>query len=404
MVVLWQVAAVAVSLGAVPHPDLIDRWATTLLGKAPQSATHLYSDDLREKLKKATRLYGDDDDDDDWAPAPSPVGYDNDDDEDSGDVPGCHGHLEWDQELIDERLQGTGVKGTVSDDGATLTDQYGDQFKWVDCKGTLNLTPGAGEMGKAAWGQLMPQIIMSLLLAFCYKSGVSDQKPYSDAKQTMAKQDNPDGNFRHGLFGCCGDCAVCWCVWMCPGVKFADTNTLVTGNYWQSFGTWAGVQFVTAVVAIVAGPIVYPPPSYNLDFSAHSSEEAQHQQAQDFANALMGIFHYFIALVNVIGWIACALRGLYFGAVARKQLREKLGQEVTPAIMGQDCLIWTFCGCCALSQEAMEVDAATNVDVTCPCGLAKPRTKGGTKAREVAPCDNYERLLGDAVVLEEGGR
>lgn len=331
------------SLGAVPHTDILHSWATTLLSAAN---IQLPSD-----------------------PRPTIT-----------------------QDMIDQNPNPEFQGAVVDEDGHGLTDTMGFHYEYEDDKGNLGVTPPA-TLSQGGWSQLLPQLISSLLFAFCYKQGVTDQRDKKAHTETLKKgPDNPGNTFHHGLCGCCSNCAECWCALYCPGIKFADAHTLVTGNFWQSFFTYVGVQFLNALVACVGAPIVYPPPMYIVNGTT-----SPEQYGEDIWDFVM----YFGRLMIVVFLIAHVLQGLYFGCVARKALREALGAEVGPDVMATDCLAWSFCSWCALSQEAVEVDIATDVKVGCPCSI-QPRQKL-LNAREVAPCD-YEKLLGDAVVLEEGGR
>lgn len=234
----------------------------------------------------------------------------------------------------------------------------------------------------AYWG---PQ----LLFACIFKMNVTDKRPKLAYDRTMA-----DGQFHYGLCECFANINDAMIAFCCPSVKFADTHGEVTGSFWGSLCLFVGANLVIWAVAAFGVPAAYPMPQLS-DNATMADLQAYPQEVASWTQNLESI-------ENII---QCVLRGLIFGIYTRKQLREKLGDPNPSAGAFMDFIAWGFCTCCALTQESVEVDIANKVTVGC-CSILEGRQgvrAKAVKAREVAPC-NYEKLLGDAVVLEEGGR
>jgi Cys-rich protein (TIGR01571 family) len=220
------------------------------------------------------------------------------------------------------------------------------------------------------------------IVAIClYKVKVHDEKPkLQDGNQTMAS-----GQWHYGLFDCFSNTNECMCSLCCITTRYADTHSAISGSFWGSFCYFTMVNILISVVAAFISNAMYPIPH---DLAA-SFQHGQFVPGSDPQQEMRS---------QVSSLIELALRGVAFGVVARKQLRTKLGDPNPGAGWVNDFLAWGLCPCCALTQESVEADIAVDVSISCPFTLTKGRQ---VRAREVAPSD-YEKLLGDAVLLETG--
>lgn len=237
-----------------------------------------------------------------------------------------------------------------------------------------SISPEQVEMAAviAALTMMMMVLVPQIIFALMYKSNVHDKKKaISSDDRTMQY-----GKFHFGLFACHQNANECLCSMFCSTVRYADTYGSISGSFFGSMCTFFGVNVIISVLSTVAVGMAMPPPD---TFDLHALQA--HNQSVTGAT-------YFVQF---------ALRGLYFGLVARKALRAKLGDPESGKNALHDCLSWGFCSCCALTQDSVEVDIAVDVTVGCPCSVT-PGRQGvpAVQAREVAPSD-YEALL-------EGGR
>lgn len=236
-----------------------------------------------------------------------------------------------------------------------------DQFDGFESGGG-RASPGAGA-ALVPWLSIM---VLQVLFACLYKSNVHDKKePIKAGDQTM------QNGYHFGLFSCHQNVNDCLCVFFCGAVRYADAFGSVTGSFWGALCTYIGVGLICDLAGVILTPILYPASRNPFD---------QHAQMNG-------------AYVRMA--IEMVICGLFFGLVARKALRQKLGDPAPGGSAFTDCLAWGACSCCALVQDAVEVDIALNVTVGCPCSVTPGRM--GLNAREVAPSD-YEALL------LEGGR
>lgn len=220
---------------------------------------------------------------------------------------------------------------------------------------------------------LVPQVVFACL----YKSNVHDKKAAVEASnpgpRTMDK-----GKFHHDLMKCHENINEALCALLCGTVKYADAYGSIGGSYWGSLCTYFGVNTLISVGCTGLIMTLEPAP------------------------ACFGQAHCVDPRGNHSNLLGCLLRGLFFGIVCRKALRAKLGDPNPGGNAVNDFIAWAFCPCCALTQDAVEVDIALDVTVGCPCSVTPGRQGVPTiQAREgsVAP---YEKLLGDSVLLEEG--
>lgn len=225
---------------------------------------------------------------------------------------------------------------------------------------------------------LVPQVVFACL----YKSNVFDKKGTIEASQpgprTMDKS-----KFHHDLFKCHENINEALCALLCPTVRYADAYGSIGGSYWGSLCTYFGVNTIISIGCTALVDMTEEAP-----LCAGLPTDPHHPCADPRSQH-----------ANILG---CILRGLFFGIMMRKALRAKLGDPNPGGKAVEDMIAWAFCPCCALTQDSVEVDIALNVTVGCPCSVTPGRTGVPTiQAREgsVAP---YEKLLGDAVVLEEG--
>lgn len=116
-------------------------------------------------------------------------------------------------------------------------------------------------------------------------------------------------DFRYGLFGCLGDSRICLSGMLCPAVRWADTVSEEKGGF---YGFTSAFCLMVGLGFLVLCPYV-------------------------------GTFAWFV-LISV---------GVYY----RQSIREKYGLENgTWQSYIEDCWIWCCCSCCAICQEARQVD------------------------------------------------
>lgn len=163
--------------------------------------------------------------------------------------------------------------------------------------------------------RLMRDVVFSLsiwlLLTALFACYWDQTKEYRMGVPNDGKSHLPqdlDGAWKFPLWDCCGDPCMCCLAVCCPAVRWADT---VRMSGLMGFG--CGVTcFVLCQIA------------YN-------------------------------ALLAPIGFIPLALVGTYY----RQKLRKKFDMpHCTASTMSQDCLIYSFCSCLAINQEARTLEEA----------------------------------------------
>jgi Cys-rich protein (TIGR01571 family) len=263
--------------------------------------------------------------------------------------------------------------------GLSFTDHNGEQQHL-----TREQIQMAGVV--AALTLVLAFIVPQIVFAFLYKANVHDKKK-SVEESNPGPRTMDKGHFHHGFFKFHENINEALCAFLCPTVRYADAYGSVGGSYWGSLCTFFGA---TTVFQVACTALVYQF-EQAPDCLSHPDPFAEHPHPcadprSDHADLLTGI-----------------LRGLFFGVFCRSSLRKKLGDPTFGSKAAVDFFSWFFCnGCCALTQDSVEMDIALDVNVGCPCAVTSPRTGvPAVQAREgsVAP---YEKLLGDAVVLEEG--
>jgi len=159
-----------------------------------------------------------------------------------------------------------------------------------------------------------------------------------------------EGDFKSDICECGTDKNTCLHAWCCLWCRAGDTYQASSKDfsYWKVIGFFMLSEFCGSLVA--NGP---------LSFEA-SPKALQYQK-------ICG------ALVRV--GILC-----FFFVPKRRELRDKLGgdNEVVPEY--KDWLLYAFCTCCVVSQEARELDRAMGVDVKCCCNLNAENARGLVQA------------------------
>jgi len=220
-------------------------------------------------------------------------------------------------------------------------------------------------------GTIIGLFVFSIVAMCMYKINVHDHKPaIPENDKTMAS-----GNFHYNLFDCFSNMNECLCSCFCTSIRFADTySSIGLGGFWCVWLQFWGLNVIVSFLGGFITQVIYPPPPDAIF-------NPQYQSNVEEINNLFG----------------CLFRGLIFGVWARGKLRKRLGDTGSAnEKIAYDLLSWGCCPCCALTQESVEVDIAADVSISCPWTL----NKGRVKAREVAVNDDYEKMLGGAVLLE----
>jgi len=214
--------------------------------------------------------------------------------------------------------------------------------------------------------------LIQIVFVFCYKSNVFDQRMIMKPDGPGRTLATPPHDFRHGLFGCMENPSDCLSAFCCPAVRFADAHGVITGSFWGALCSFMGVNCLVSICTSFVCGMLFPPttdPTTGLPTQDPNADSANQ-------------------------FIEAVFRGLFFGIFMRKGLRVKLGGNTDGKAL-TDFVAWGWCSLCALTQESVEVDIAYDATLGFPCTLTKGRAvKGQLMARE--------RLLGEAVVLEEG--
>jgi len=180
---------------------------------------------------------------------------------------------------------------------------------------------------------------VGLIFACQYKTKVVDRRPPlpGEAGQLAG------GDFRSGPFSCFDDTPTCCHATFCGACRAGDT--FQTAGL-QQFWTVIGLFFLCSLVG-------------NIVAKAVTSDPAQAQNLSSTISAVCmgGIFHGY-----------------------RRQLRTRLGGNENAQPIWMDFLLYSCCLCCAIAQEARELDAAMGVKVECCCNL---QSVGGPAASEM---------------------
>jgi len=173
---------------------------------------------------------------------------------------------------------------------------------------------------KAAQKQLLMLIeVLIQLFVVLLTAGL-----YSRYKTTPAvtvletdKEHSLDGQFKHGLFNCLGAPGLCCFSCFCPGIRWADSMRLIgLLQFTSGITIWLGVTWVCMLLAVE-----------NADSAFLST-------------------------------MVMAIVLTYY----RQAMREAFRMEATPMTVAIDCLSYSFCGPCALVQDARQVEEAAALD------------------------------------------
>lgn len=136
-------------------------------------------------------------------------------------------------------------------------------------------------------------------------------KEYAPVEESLAtpEQQATFKDWKFGFCSCLEDCEVCWCAWCCPCIRWGETLSLVDGLivFWVGFGVYLGLTVLSWVT--------------------------------------------YIPLCWLLLTVICT--------AYRQEIRIKFQmQRVGGMTYITDCLLYAFCACCAMSQEARHVEAA----------------------------------------------
>lgn len=167
-----------------------------------------------------------------------------------------------------------------------------------------------------------------LIFACQYKSKVVDQRqPLQSGGQGLG-----GGDFRTSPFSCFDDTPTCLHATFCGACRAGDTYQAAGAQqFWTVIGLFMLANIIGSVVAL---------------FVTKDPKEQRTISWGIAALVMGGIFH-----------------------TCRRQLRTRLGGSNSAQSPFMDFLLWACCSCCAIAQEARELDAAMGVRVECCCNL-----------------------------------
>jgi len=176
-----------------------------------------------------------------------------------------------------------------------------------------------------------------IVFAYQYKTTVTDMRPpLQDG--AGAGQLNRGGDFKSDLCSCFDDNPTCLHSLFCQWCRAADTYQAAgVEQYWTVIGLGVLTPFIGNAITVLFRLLLYGTVGKGLRGMA--------------------------AMLN------CLILGCIFYRYRRK-LRTKLGvsEEDQPGLF-IDILLFGFCSCCVVAQEARAFDAATGVKVECCCQL-----------------------------------
>lgn len=172
--------------------------------------------------------------------------------------------------------------------------------------------------------ELMISVLVFLGFSAVYKPRVTDKRP-AQPDQLGIPSLPP---FKHGLCGCFEDMDQCMHGCCCPYTRAADSlHAVGAWNFWEAFCALVALYVTYELLALISVMFV--------------------------GNTIFG---------QLLGGV---LFGLVFGR-KRGELRRRSGGE---ADFVSDCVTWWCCACCAIVQEARQVDENQGVRVNCCCQL-----------------------------------
>mmetsp|Transcript_62429 Transcript_62429/g.115914 ORF Transcript_62429/g.115914 Transcript_62429/m.115914 type:complete len:301 (-) Transcript_62429:25-927(-) len=232
--------------------------------------------------------------------------------------------------------------GERSPSGQKAPDAFDFNFNTSDSDPNLDLDglfQALGVVGAvAAW---MPALItgtritLALLpfgIAAIYLSRVTSKR------QTFVGSKPSSGEFVTHYFGCFDNCNYCILGCCCFAARAGDTvHTVGVAGFWTVVLFTAGIDILMFLIG----------------------------------QAIPSLSPYVVFL------LCRSIRGGYM-ATLRAKVRGAIGRD--PVCNAADFFLWCLCGCCAVIQEAKEVDLATSTAVIpCCCVLeSAPDNKGGT--------------------------
>mmetsp|Transcript_32878 Transcript_32878/g.60168 ORF Transcript_32878/g.60168 Transcript_32878/m.60168 type:complete len:450 (+) Transcript_32878:91-1440(+) len=203
--------------------------------------------------------------------------------------------------------------------------------------------------------------------AFVYQQGITKGRPAWQNREGARRSEMDD--FRTAPFGCFENCDYCLYGFFCGLCRYADTVSAVgLYRYWPFFSVFMLQGFLFTRVYEF----------FNWQIQDAISRAVYEGDAvadpEDIDQALDQVFHHFNKQMQIIYASAVALMPLIiaynvlltcFFIINRMKMRRAIG--LNPSCMLCDCLMWWFCGCCAIIQEAREIDSETGTRVTCCC-------------------------------------
>jgi len=177
--------------------------------------------------------------------------------------------------------------------------------------------------------------VIWFVAARMYKSGVTDQRKAFFVNPAFSMANGAD--FKYNICGCCDDRSQCLHALCCADLRIADTySTTGLNGYWQMVLIILAYFEITQLCGAILGYILA-------------------QNETPGADNASSIVHYIFG----------ALFAIYMGSL-RGKLRQLYGGEPNCAM---DWVIWWCCSCCAVVQEARQLDESTGQTPQCCCKL-----------------------------------
>jgi len=165
--------------------------------------------------------------------------------------------------------------------------------------------PEQGAVAQPTPGQLLAHFIVTALIILAVAYLYTKNKPEFVIEEKADKA-SLDGDFKHGLFSCADTPGMSLFTFCCGGVRWADTMRM-------------------------AGFLLFV-----------------------YGVALWVLFESCSGLLGGLTWLFVTI----VGTVYRQKLREAFKMPTGNDVMAKDCLMWCCCGCCAIVQEARQIEEA----------------------------------------------